>query len=45
MVDQTEVENEKGVLKHDIFMEKKMLKGVNTELTFFPFALISKVGG
>ena len=45
MVDQIEVENEKGVVKQDIFMEKKMLKGVNTESTFFPFACISKVGG
>ena len=29
MVDQIEVENEQGVVKQDIFMEKKMLKGVN----------------
>ena len=30
MVDQIEVENEQGVVKQDIFMEKKMLKGVNS---------------
>ena len=28
-VDQIEVENEHCVVKQDIFMEKKMLKGVN----------------
>ena len=28
-VDQIEVENEQGVVKQDIFMEKKLLKGVN----------------
>ena len=44
MVDQIEVENEQGVVKQDIFMEKKMLKGVFTESFFFPFAIISKVG-
>ena len=44
-VDQIKVENEQGVVKRGYFHGEKMLKGVFTELTFFPFALILKVGG